>query len=397
MAIDQMMKGTPVQSPLPAKPSLPDVKYVAKQAYRDWFGKDVQETPTVSYVWTADQFGHFGLGFQITYALSWIAAILGYTGKGVVVGLAAANVAGWVIKEWFDYLRELRKSKEAKSVFKFNGREILWNVFTALFYIAIGAIVAGAAAIDPRYGLIWLLIITPFALGLAVWWLRRKITFQQAGLPYLYRLATFPNEVDRPTAEFLVEMSKPDKPGTDSPHGMHFIVTGDLDSGKSSLAVGVGTEFAFRMGVGRYTTLVKLLESAMRFRGDGLPEHEFDDGRILWPWQTADLLIIDDVELNLRLLGLAPGRESTEALAERLKTTLQATINPVLLQSMSRRRTVWVLGEIHGAALSRWRDVIAEIINVPPAEIRTLDLTMRVEEALRMHSIPTPSQQVKQW
>src|SRR5262249_56648949 len=135
-------------------------------------------------------------------------AILGFTGGWVVVGLAAANIAVWVVKEWFDYLRELRKSNEAKSVFKFNGREILWNVFTALFYIAIGAIVAGAAAINPWYGLISLVIITPFALGLAVWWLRRKITFQQAGGPYLYRLATFPNEVDRPTAEFLVEMSK---------------------------------------------------------------------------------------------------------------------------------------------------------------------------------------------
>jgi hypothetical protein len=397
MAIDQPKRETPVESQLPAKPKLPDVKYVAEQAYRDWFGKDVQETPTVSYVWTADQFGHFGLGFQITYALSWIAAILGFTGGWVVAGLAVANIAVWVVKEWFDYLREVRKSNEAKSVFRFNGREILWNVFTALFYISIGAIVAGAAAIDPRYGLISLLIITPFALGLAVWWLRRKITFQQVGGPYLYRLATFPNEIDRPTAEFLVEMSKPDKNGASSPHGMHIIVAGDLDSGKSSLAVGVGTEFAFRMGIGRYTTLVKLLDSARRFRGDGLPQREFDDGRILWPWQTADLLIIDDVELNLKLLGLATGTEASEVLAERLKATLQATIDPVLLQSMSRRRTVWVLGEIHGAELSHWRDVIASIINVQPAEIRTLDLRMKVAEALRMRTIPTKSQQVKQW
>jgi hypothetical protein len=177
---------------------------------------------------------------------------------------------------------------------------------------------------------------------------------------------------------------------------MHFVVAGDLDSGKSSLAVGVGTEFAFRMGVGRYITLVKLLESAIRFRGDGLPDHEFDDGRILWPWQSADLLIVDDVELNLSLLGLAPGEESSEDLAMRLKKTLQSTINPLLLQSMGRRRTVWVLGEIHGASLSRWRDVIAEIINVPPSEIHTLDLTMKVEEALMIRAVPGPAQQVKQ-
>jgi hypothetical protein len=77
MVLDQANQATTPLTTLPPKPALPDLKYVAQQAYRDWFGKDVQETPTVSYVWTADQFGHFGLGFQITYALSWIAAILG--------------------------------------------------------------------------------------------------------------------------------------------------------------------------------------------------------------------------------------------------------------------------------------------------------------------------------
>jgi hypothetical protein len=302
----------------------------------------------------------------------------------------------WVVKELFDYLRELRKAQEAKSIFKFNGREILWNVFTALFYIAFGAIVAGVAAIDPRYGLIWLLIITPFAMALAVWWLRRKITFQQAGLPYLYRLATFPNDVDRPTAEFLVEMSKPDKPGAPPGRGMHFIVAGGVDSGNSSLAVGVGTEFAFRMGIGRYTTLVKLLESAQRC-GKLALEHEFDDGRILWPWQTSDLLIIDDVQLNFRLLGLSPTAESTEALAQQLNKTLQELVDPVYLESLSHRRTVWVLGHEDDAGIARWRDVIAQIINVPPGEIRTLRLGRTLQEAQRRRAAPRPSEQVSQW
>ena len=131
------------------KPKLPGFAYVGQQARRDWFGKDVQETPTVSYVWTADQFGHFGLGFQITYALGWIATWLGHGSPRVLVGLALANITGWVVKEVFDFLRELRKSREAKSVFQFNGKEIWWNVFTALYYIGIGALVAGAAVEPP--------------------------------------------------------------------------------------------------------------------------------------------------------------------------------------------------------------------------------------------------------
>src|SRR5262245_33982986 len=66
-------------------PHLPTIAEVSQQTYRDWFGKDVQETPTVSYVWTADQFGHFGLGFQITFLLGWIAALLGYGSKTVLL------------------------------------------------------------------------------------------------------------------------------------------------------------------------------------------------------------------------------------------------------------------------------------------------------------------------
>ena len=408
MATRSRAQDSPAPSSLPAKPKLPDVKYVAEQAYRDWFGKDVQETPTVSYVWTADQFGHFGLGFQITYALSWIAQTFGFTSPWVVVALAALNVTVWVVKEWFDFLRELRKSREAKSVFKFNAREILWNVFTALFYIAVGAIVAGAAAIKPLYGLVSLLLIAPPFVLLAIWWLRRKITFQQAGLPYLYRLATFPNEVDRATAEQLVEISKPTgvsasggttaSSAASSSQAMHFVIAGTLGSGKSSLAVGVGTEFAFRMGIGRYTTLVKLLESAIRSDGDGSPPHEFDDGRILWPWQTADLLIIDDVDLHLDLFGLVPAGESPAALNQRLKTALETQIDPAVLKDLGRRRTVWVLGDVQGAALTRWRDGIADIIGVNPEEIRTLDLTMKVSDVLlRKRDLPGPVEQVPQW
>jgi hypothetical protein len=177
---------------------------------------------------------------------------------------------------------------------------------------------------------------------------------------------------------------------------MHFIVAGGVDSGNSSLAVGVGTEFAFRMGIGRYTTLVKLLESAQRC-GKRAIEREFDDGRILWPWQTSELLIIDDVQLNFRLLGLSPTAESTEVLAQQLNKTLRELVDPIYLKSLCHRRTVWVLGDQDDAGIERWRDVIAQIINVPPGEIRTLRLGQTMQEAQRRRAMPRPMEQVRQW
>ena len=89
-------------------PTLPGPWLVVKQLYKDWFGKDVQETPTVSYVWTADQFGHFSLGFTITYLFYWVAtwALTKYEGwtpgdfpGWVPAACGGANFLIWLVKE----------------------------------------------------------------------------------------------------------------------------------------------------------------------------------------------------------------------------------------------------------------------------------------------------------
>src|SRR5262249_23484838 len=147
---------------------------ILTQMYHDLFGKDVQETPTVSYTWAADQFGHFGLGFQITFLLGWISKILGYSDNTTLALLAVANIAIWVVKEGFDFAREQRKAKQARSVFRFNGLEILWNVITALFFIATGAAVAGVAVFGSWPPIVTFVALLVPATFIAIWWLRRK-------------------------------------------------------------------------------------------------------------------------------------------------------------------------------------------------------------------------------
>ena len=79
----------------------PSFKEIVSQLRYDWFGKDVQQTPTVSYVWTADQFGHFGLGFQITFLFSWILAALFTDLPAWKTAIIAAllNMLLWIVKE----------------------------------------------------------------------------------------------------------------------------------------------------------------------------------------------------------------------------------------------------------------------------------------------------------
>jgi hypothetical protein len=282
-------------------------------------------------------------------------------------------------------------------VFRFNGLEIFFNTFTAVFYIAIGALVAGFGLLNPLYGLIAILASVPFALGLGYAWLRRKLTFQQAGLPYLYRLATFPNPIDRPTAEFIVKLSRPASadaaPSTDD----HLIIAGPLDSGKSSLAVGIGTEFAvrLRMGIGRYTTLAKLLQTVLKEGQWDQPE--FDDGRILWPWQTSDLLIVDDVDVLSDYTPRTPTDVVTRRqIVQSRVDMLKAKIPAVLLAALKYRRTVWVVGDIDAGELTHWRAMIADIIGVDTERVRTLKFAQKIMDLDPNRPSPTAAQQVSQ-
>lgn len=398
----------------PPKPKLPGPYYVACQAKRDWFGKDVQETPTVSYVWTADQFGHFGLGFQITFLLVWIAAAVGgaigtqhpglaawLLNPAVAMWFALGNIMVWVVKEVFDYLRERRKATDAKSVFAFNQLEIIWNVITAVFYIALGAIVVGFAGLRPIWGVYAVLGVFLPAMGVALWWLRRKITFQQAGLSYLYRLATFPNEVPRETAEFIVDLSKPYRMnGEEFATSKHLVISGPVESGKSSLAIGIGTEFAFRMGVGRYITLIQLLQAAI-LHGDAGKTTVFDDGRILWPWENSDLLIVDDVDIASELILKTSGDGAQEQQAARARlTALKERVDPELLEPLKYRRTVWVLGDVHGEELKNWRGMIAFVLGVLPQNVTALELLKKIEDVVeekKGQPQPTKAEQVAQF
>jgi hypothetical protein len=218
----------------------------------------------------------------------------------------------------------------------------------------------------------------------AYWWLKHKLAFQQAGLPYLFRLANFDAKVDSGSKELLerfagyrnkrvtpldVLLGRDPGPSKD-PAFRHILVTGDLGSGKTSLCVGIGTEFALSLKKCRYLTPVKLVELIVDDapRKSGAGDIEFVDGLNLWTLDKCDMVILDDVDV-----GVSKTREA----AERLATNL---INPdhlgkCLTQARGRsplawlggRRSVWVIGDAAGR--EDWRKVIAGLLDVSPDAI----------------------------
>jgi hypothetical protein len=240
-------------------------------AKHDLFGtKDVQDSPTLSYVWLADQIGHFALGFLGTLAPA--VAIAGLTACPVACTALIVGAVGALLfaaKEWRDYRAERAHAWSVAAArpvpFAFNGGEILHNCLCACFYTYCGISIAVLGAWRWWAGGVGFIILLAVALRVAFWWLQRKVAFQQADLPYLYRLANFPENFEPPEAgEAGAEEIIQGLICGGASSARHLLIAGPLRSGKTSLAAGIGTEYAFRLGIARFTSVLKLSQTGRR-------------------------------------------------------------------------------------------------------------------------------------
>jgi hypothetical protein len=405
-----------------AAPRLPTLHDIRSQLVRDLFGKDVQDTPTVSYAWTADQFGHLALGFEITILLSGLLTLLPFKLWPIVAPAATFTV--FVLKEASDYVSARGKARDSHSDFPFDNAEILWNIVTALFYIALGIAVAGTLIVlGPWQPAVAVLILSVPALAVGVWWLKRKITFQQAGLPLMYRLAIFPNflgtgDEEKANIAFIDALIDPRQPA-----GRHVVIAGPTLAGKSSLATGIGTEFAFKKGIGRYTTLIKLLQAEPVANPESDSPSEFQDGRILWPLWSADLLIVDDVDyvsdfgkrveqgLAARYAAMmtaaVPGRAEAApppVLVEadpiaQIESALRNRLSQPFLDELAKRRSVWVVGDGTAAEVDAWLAMVRRVLGLTgdPDAVKLVHLKMTVREALRAKGAPVEELEKRPW
>jgi hypothetical protein len=367
----------------------PTSREVLKQVKFDLFGKDVQETPTVSYVWMADQGGHIALGFiptivivKVVFDQLLVENMQDIFGIGdddrssliKTVISAAVVMLIWSVKEITDYRREKGRFAASTKYFAFNAAELWRNVRIALFFFLVGATLAVATELHGWHPWLVLVVLILAVLWRSKSWLQQKITFQQAGLPFLYRLASFDGKIANPVPpstaiDFINELCDPQRKPT---MPRHLVIAGPLDTGKSSLAAAIGTEYAFRLGIGRYITMIKLVQSVERKKQEakaraanaGPPtgtqappsnqgsvqlsdQQEYDDGRILWHWPSVDLLIIDDVA-ELVLDGAAAVRRASFATDQQQINAINAAIaaNQSLIAALKQiPQIVWVVSD----------------------------------------------------
>ena len=348
-------------------------------AQHDLFGtKDVQDSPTLSYIWLADQFGHIGIGFMGTLAVMQLLDLVTNWPLLFRATIAAGAATLFIVlKEWRDFRVESRQSQPGKTPrlepFVFNAGEVFHNCVCACFFVISGALIALAGVYRIWAGVAAFLALGAIAAVVAYWWLQQKVAFQQADLPFLYRLAKFPRNFADPQAENILHNLV-----CGTPSYRHVMIGGPLNSGKTSLAVGIGTEAAFRLQIARFTTVVKLSQTGATLisgkpNTGPRPDTTFDDGRVLWPLDDVDLLIVDDLD------GGLIGPDPIEP--EKIRAALLAAPGPAFFAKYAGRRTVWIAGVEN--RVSAWRQVIADLVaGGDTDQVATVLLREEYEKAL---------------
>jgi hypothetical protein len=331
---------------------------VWRQVVADWFDKEVQAGYTYTYIWMANQVGHLFLGFFPVFLLTWFFdSVWKSFPARFPFAIPAALALWWAGKEISDVVRAKRQMTNHR--FSTDTSDLWKDAGTAVFFFWSGVLLAGEslflAALIPLISFVVLLLFA--VVGPAWYWLTRKLCFQRAQLPFVTRLADF-------TADFQNGLIGPGQinafvenlRGKDNTGLRHILIFGAPNTGRTTLAVAIGTEHAFRVGKSRYVTWTKFLEL----------QHTTEDPKKVWPWNTVDILILDDVCVDS---GATPA-EVMRDVANQIRS-LGSTTN-----ILKRLHVVWVLGPVLSGRSSpdAWQEMFATCLDLSKSDIGIAEL-----------------------
>lgn len=359
------------------------------QAGSDALGKEVQEGYTLSYVWFANQFGHFNIGFLFSLLL--FAIIL--TGalffncfhpidlctnsiahRWWMFWIVLAGLIFWSFKEARDYSKDVKKAALC-NVFPIDKRDLFHDSLTAVVFIFFGLVAAWLSLYKYYFAVLSVLISLLIGIGIAYYWVQQKIYFQRAGMPYQFRLANFPtklckslnppsvqesNELVMYIYDFINNQKRHWKYTAEQKSiqvtnpWKHLIIYGKRKTGKTNLAVGIGTEKAFQDGKVFYSSYFNLLQIMPDYNPSPLSFGYMQR----WDWKEAEIMIIDDVNPTILSTSYITPVNLVNAFNNFLTSNLYYMNNNI--------KTIWVLSipdDANQIYITNWHNEFTKLLN----------------------------------
>ena len=315
-----------------------------RQVWADAYGKEVQSAATYSYMWLADQFGHVCVGIIVDFAATVVSGLvvtsipglggpLKYdTGIGPGLALTIIGVSLW---EWSAYRSSVN---QATGLFPLDTRLLAANAFVAAAYMALGGVLAFAFHLSLYPALFLSAAVVVVAMVLAPSWLRQKIIWQKASIPYLFRLADAVPTIEKSDALQLQNLINDGAPPATKP--CQIVIGGPIGSGRTPIVAGIATEFAFQGNKVRFLSLDCLLEFAAHASDGNYPDDPGPTTISYWPWSEAQVVVIDGV--GPVISAVESGREASP---KRFKMMLENDLNNIA-DVLRHCHTIWVLGDL---------------------------------------------------
>jgi len=315
---------------------------ILAQIRLDLWSKGVQTGYSSTYAWLAGQFGHFALGF---FVLVFIRSVV-YPEDGTLWNRIAPGALMGVliaVKEWRDY-RNAVKDAATAARFPMDKADVAKDAATAVWFVVMGIFIGEEAIAPFPWGLTLSLILVVISIFIGRWWLSRKKCFQQSDVPVVYRLSNVQIDFENSSEEKKLVNAILEFVSMKG-DWRHMLISGPLQSGKTTLACAIGAEHTFRLGPARYLTYLAFLQISNLKRDPTSTQN-----RPLWSLEESNIIILDDIDIS----GSGPEIE-----AKRLLDAIRAED----LGKSNERRTIWVLSDVN--QFERWRYALSSLFSTP--------------------------------
>ena len=327
---------------------------VFQQMISDLTTKDSHRAATLSYAFLANQLGHLALGYIAAAFFNFILAFLEDADiifdaqkDSIWINIIAASLSAftWFCVEFVYVVKA--KAGNGSTTFPPEMSQIYEDVTVDLLFFWLGAFLVLFFRLDDYHNqlfivsLIWAVILFLWAMK----FFRIRMLQQYIGLPFHKRLMDCEISYDSNHTSVHTMVNTILRSGEKG----HWIVTGRSNTKKTSLAVGVATDGAFKAKKSSYLTANSLVEECLRSDSDFENERHHH-----WSWRYADIVIIDNLVVD-RIIQNDSVVISPDQLAVEFWDGYTQNGNCNNFHPFRSANVIWILGTEDNGIISSWK------------------------------------------